>query len=511
MKKLLFTLFIPLISYYGNAQVILDEDFSSATTDWLTPNGSSIGEYENFYNSCTVEYGIITPGVGGNNPAKVLSPPITPNKTLLEVQFNIDRYDANLTCNSHSDFGCPTSVDILAVESTYTGTDPIGDGAIVYSDNSGYLLPISGGTVSLIIEMPISLPDFRMFFNFSTDNCNQGGTKYVMDKFSFKGLEPCEVINTCSPVANNDYFHSGIQGFANSTLLANVYGTNLAYTPPPAHATYVKRSINNLGISQDGGKDVDIDNHPLSAMTFTLLNQTFAPADATLIFYTDGTFSFVRLNPSINQFFFTYRITDPQGNFDDATVRIDYAVGGPLPVKLTDFTAVKRNAEGHLSWKTTLELNNKGFDVLRKTNGTFEKIGFVQSKAIDGYSTTTIEYTFEDKYLPNDKTVYYRLVQVDLSGKQSFSEIKVITNSDYQQPILVYPNPSRGNLQIIIPAEVYGKVDVTIFSATGSIVNRISNSANKRIDFTGLQPGFYIIKVNTQLDNNSYTKRLIVQ
>jgi hypothetical protein len=119
MKTILSLIMMAAFAFKGNAQQILCQDFANNTPGWNTSNGASIGTYENPDNNCVTEYGIITPGVGGNNPAKILSEIVTPNQQLLEVKFNIYRFDANLSCASRSNFGCPTSVDILAVESAY--------------------------------------------------------------------------------------------------------------------------------------------------------------------------------------------------------------------------------------------------------------------------------------------------------------------------------------------------------------------------------------------------------
>lgn len=494
------------------AQQILCQDFSNSTTGWLTANGSSISQYENFRNSCASEYGIITPGVGGNNPAKVLSEVINSNQRMIEVKFFIDRYNSNLTCASHSNFGCETTVDIYAVESSYNGTDPIGDKAVIYSAYASYLLPISGGQVSLIVTIPSTLPAFRIFFNFSTyNNCNQGGTKYVMDKFCFTALKPCEVVNTCPPIANHDLFISGAQGFANSTLLANVYGTNLGYTPSPSHAAYVTRSLTHQVLSPDGGKDYDIDDHPLADMSFTLLSQTFVNGtDANFTFNSDGTFSFTRLNANISQFFFTYKITDPFNNSDDATVRIDYSSAGPMPVKLINFNATKINSQALLSWETAQESDNMGFDILRNTNGSFEKIGFVASKAPNGNSSIKQGYAYNDMDIPQDKYVFYRLLQRDISGSSFLSDIRVINNSTSMQPVLVYPNPSKGDLRIIIPSTITG-VDINIYNATGSLVQSHSIIKDSQKDIKGLRPGIYIMKIISQNNNTVYTKKIIVE
>lgn len=512
MKFFLFSFFLIAAAIKINAQVILCQDFTSNTTGWLTASGSSIGPYNNPDLNCVSEYGIITPGVGGNNPAKILSEVITPTQQSMEVKFNIYRFDANLNCATRSNFGCPTSVDIIAVESSYNGTDPVGDGAVIYSNNTGYLLPIAGGQVSLIIILPASLPSVRVFFGFSTLNCNQGGTKYVMDKFCFTDVQPCSVPGTCPPVANNDFFVSGAQGFMNSTLLGNVYGNNLAFTPSGAHAAYTTRSLTAfIALAPDGGKDYDLDNHPQANMTWALTGQSFTAADATFTFNPDGTFSFLRLNPSILQFFFFYTITDPTSLSDAGGVRIDFTGGSPLPVKLTNFNAIKTGVDALLKWETAQEMNNKGFEILRKTTGDFESIGFVDSKAPGGYSSESLSYTFRDMNMPTDKNVFYRLAQVDIDGKKFLSDIKVISNAGTQQPLMIYPNPSRGNMQIVIPAGITGLSDVRIFNATGAVIRTINNTAEKNINVSGLQPGIYIVKVITLADNNIYTNKLVVQ
>lgn len=513
MKKLLLLISLLTSVTAINAQTILCQDFSNSTTGWNTSNGSAITTYNNYNNACNLEYGIVTPGVGGNNPAKVLSEIITPNQQLIEVKFNIDRYNSNLTCNSHSDFGCPTSVDIIAVGSTYNGTNPVGDNAVIYSNNSGYLLPISGGTVSFVFSLPANLPPFKVFFNFSTSgNCNQGGTKYVIDKFCFTGYSnQCQVTHTCPPVAGNDYFNSGAQGFTNGTLRGNVYGTNLAYTPPAPNTAYTTRSLNITGISEDGGKDFDLDNHPLSQMTFAESSQSFTAADASLTFNADGTFSFLRLNTSIDQFFIYYTITDPTNLSDQGRIRIDYSSGAPLPVSLINFNVKKSASGAMLTWETAQESNNKGFDVLRKVAGNFEKIGFVASKASNGYSDLKLSYVFQDLNLPKADAVYYRLVQKDIDGKAFYSDIKIIKNGAGKEPLLIYPNPSHGDFQVTIPSDVVGFTDVTVYSASGSEVRSIKNNTKRQLDFKGLQSGIYMVKIFAQADNTIYTGKLIVQ
>jgi Secretion system C-terminal sorting domain len=496
------------------SQIILFQDFNNGTNPgWITSNGASVGSYNDATNACAPEFGIITPGVGGNNPAKVLSEVVTPNQSIIEVRFSINRYDANLSCASHSDFACATSVDIIAVPSTYTGNDPLGDlpGTSIYSNNSGFLLPITGGNVSLNMTLPNATTPFKVFFNFTVaGNCNQPGTKYVLDKFSFTGVSPCAVTNTCPPVANDDYFKAEDQGFLTSTLLGNIFGTNLAYTPGGAHTINVTRSLTNGILSPLGGNDFDVDNHAQNLMGWTLLTQDFTAAEATFTFNTDGTFSFNRINTARDLYHFTYRITDPTALFDDATVTIDYRTATTVPVKLVYFMASKTPGGAKLVWETAQEQNNQGFEVERKTTGGYQVISNIPSQAPGGNSSTPLAYQLTDNSRQTTAISYYRLKQTDINGKTSYSEVRTVRNDKTKPALEIYPNPSRGIVNIVLPADA-GVADIILSDMRGNRVQHIKGTADRKIIFTNLQAGTYTVRVINKLTGDEYSDKLIVK
>ena len=74
---------------------------------------------------------------------------------------------------------------------------------------------------------------------------------------------------------------------------------------------------------------------------------------------------------------------------DDGTLtgrevwRLDVPIA--LPVTGFEFNATKQSNKTLLEWKTFSEVNNKGFHVLRSTNGVqFDSIGFVAARGING-------------------------------------------------------------------------------------------------------------------------------
>ncbi|HPI37315.1 MAG TPA: hypothetical protein PK397_05150, partial [Ignavibacteriaceae bacterium] len=145
----------------------------------------------------------------------------------------------------------------------------------------------------------------------------------------------------------------------------------------------------------------------------------------------------------------------------------------PLPVELTSFTASVAESKVILNWQTATEVNNYGFEVQRSVNvaddnwklnaESWKKVGFVEGH---GNSNSIKEYSFTDDIsehlslyhcsdpsgnlyltLPKELTLCYRLKQIDIDGKFSYSnEIIVETLHATSLPSKYtlyqnYPNP----------------------------------------------------------------------
>lgn len=119
--------------------------------------------------------------------------------------------------------------------------------------------------------------------------------------------------------------------------------------------------------------------------------------------------------------------------------------GSPaLPVKLTAFRAETKNNTVKLSWTTAQELDNKGFEILRSTDGkNFVKIGWV-----DGHGTTNApqQYTFTDAAPAAGKN-FYRLRQLDIDGNSAFSDIAAASTGKVLK-LTLSPNPVENVLYI---------------------------------------------------------------
>ena len=170
----------------------------------------------------------------------------------------------------------------------------------------------------------------------------------------------------------------------------------------------------------------------------------------------------------------------------------------PLPVELNSFTAINSGNEVNLSWITSSEINNKGFEVERKKSE-WEKIGFVQ-----GYGTTTEQkyYSFTDDKLSTG-VYYYRLKQIDFDGSFSYSneielDINVVSEFELEQN---YPNPFNPSTSIQYAIGSMQFVQLKVYDVLGNEVvtlvdgEKSAGSYEVEFDASYLASGMYLYKL----------------
>lgn len=167
----------------------------------------------------------------------------------------------------------------------------------------------------------------------------------------------------------------------------------------------------------------------------------------------------------------------------------------PLPVTLNTFGGLRVEEGVALNWTTTMEKNNRGFEVERaKDGGNFETISFVSSKAVN--SNKLITYSFMDNQAPSN-SLYYRLKQLDMDGKFSYSPIIDIGSKEMVQEVNVYPNPFENVITIANPTQKSG--EITIYDMLGKKLIVQYFPANENIDLKAVsdfKPGVYFIQIN---------------
>jgi hypothetical protein len=207
-----------------------------------------------------------------------------------------------------------------------------------------------------------------------------------------------------------------------------------------------------------------------------------------------------------------------QGNATNApTVQVDGLIVGTqwsdvLPVELTSFTASVVNNTVNLKWSTATEINNKGFEIQRKSaaNDNYTTIASVGG---NGTSTSVHSYAYNDKLSVSGK-YSYRLKQVDFSGAVNYSNaIEADVNAPVQFGLNQnYPNPFNPSTTINFSIAKAGNVSLRVYNLLGQEVRTLltgfkaAGSYTVNFNAEGLNSGLYLYKLETE--NFSQVKKM---
>ncbi len=182
-----------------------------------------------------------------------------------------------------------------------------------------------------------------------------------------------------------------------------------------------------------------------------------------------------------------------------------------LPVKLSYFSAVATKNGAILNWTTQAEQNNAGFEIEKEINGTYKTIGFMPSKALNGNSSSEMNYAYNDVFASAGEAVYYRLKQKDLNGQFEYSEIRKVMSNKDEIKIVIFPNPTFNHKSTILIPSSLGKTDIKIYTADGKLCQSFNSKIEKSFPIENLKAGYYIIKIVDTKTGNGYSEKLIVQ
>lgn len=171
-----------------------------------------------------------------------------------------------------------------------------------------------------------------------------------------------------------------------------------------------------------------------------------------------------------------------------------------LPVTLLNFEATAGKTNIALTWKTSMERNNKGFVVERSTNAVdFENIGWVDGV---GNSSDASNYHFTDNFVQPNTLYYYRLQQTDIDNRQSLSETRQAKIKDRTSVIVsIAPNPATDRITVFTSGAA-GAADINLFDSEGRTirswrkVNCSSNPAELKLG--NIASGIYLLQVITE-------------
>lgn len=467
--------FILLISFFTtNAQnVCFEYNFNDGSPNgWILSGGARVDDYRVPTNCLIDPGGIITPGVGGNLPTRIVSPTLVSNgNSDLGLNFDIYRLNSNLQCNSWSDYTCPTSIQLSVQkgDSTYT----LFSNLVLPHNGPGFSPRVS---VHFNVQSLLSAGDeFSLIVDFrkkqNANSCSQSNTKYIIDN-----------ISVCQQQVN---------------VLVDAIDDNLC-----ALASTTEEFSGNLSSN---------DIHPTgSSPVYMIVNGPYGnnntePGGAVINMNTDGSFSVTRTDPTLSIFDFTYRVTDIiTGSSDMATCTVCFNEAGPLPLYLIAFNALRKNKIVTVFWKTSMENNLISFEIQRKINNRFVTIGsMVPKNNPDGYF-----YEFSEINEFNHVSEY-RIKCNGMDNAVKYSFIKSVSGLNQQNEMTVYPNPSKGSATVFIN-QSFEKYTVELVDYSGKSIKKIENISNNTIQLYDLKNGIYFIKAIETGSGKMLIQQLVV-
>lgn len=311
---------------------------------------------------------------------------------------------------------------------------------------------------------------------------------YVIPFKTFNGVQIPFKINISTPGMGSGKFLISTYHTTNSNV---IYPNGFAYFSPVTNMDY--NGVDNSANAVDRFWIINYDDYstiPVSqfTMTYDAVNDLNGISENDLqAQYWDGN-SWVLpvvgmsdpVNDNVNSI--------PHVNQNAPWVLVNRL--SPLPIELYNlYVHCNDNNSVKLEWSTVSETNNDYFVLWKSYDGiNFENIGQVDGA---GNSNSYLEYEFLYNEYNTEKTIYYKLQQVDYDGNFSYSDI-IYLDCIEENSYVIVPNPSKDGY-----FHVYGTVPedrILIFDMIGKECNK-----------ENLEKGCYSILVN-----NKFVGKLIV-
>lgn len=173
-----------------------------------------------------------------------------------------------------------------------------------------------------------------------------------------------------------------------------------------------------------------------------------------------------------------------------------------LPISLLFFRGSAERNGNVLRWKTASEIDNSHFDILKSSDG--KDFKFLVSLKGNGTTNEIKDYSFIDNS-EISSTNYYKLKQVDFSGKSTEYDPVSIQNSLYNHnpQISVYANSQKTNLSI--QSSEKGLVKISIFDLNGKKITELNSFIKDYLTDLSLAAmpvsGIYVIQISSEFLN----------
>ncbi len=187
--------------------------------------------------------------------------------------------------------------------------------------------------------------------------------------------------------------------------------------------------------------------------------------------------------------------------------------GALLPVQLATFNITSFDKGIRLNWTTESELNVKRFKIERWANGDENNVQTIlhESKSVNGNSSTTLNYSVEDKFAAVQGQYYhYRLSEETLDGTVTELRSRVVEYrvKTFELPkgfglLKAYPNPFNPTTTIRVQLRETATATVSIYNTNGQLVSTLYRGLvgiepmNLQFNAANLPSGVYMVQISS--------------
>lgn len=176
------------------------------------------------------------------------------------------------------------------------------------------------------------------------------------------------------------------------------------------------------------------------------------------------------------------------------TAVTSFQVGAVLPVTWLYVRGELRSGDGIIDWATASEENTDRFVVEHSRDGTvYTEVGTV---AAAGNSSSVRSYKYTHSK-PEPGMHYYRIRQVDIDGKFSYSKVITLLNRDQMREAVIAPNPVSDMVHLVEPSNRFIE-KIEIYDMTGRLMQTKTLAAEFKavsVNIPSLAIGQYLMKV----------------
>ena len=173
-----------------------------------------------------------------------------------------------------------------------------------------------------------------------------------------------------------------------------------------------------------------------------------------------------------------------------------------LPVTWLSVNGQLQNGNAIIKWATASESNTDKFEIEYSSNGiNYSRIGIA---AAAGNSSITKQYEFVHPSPVSGKN-FYRIKQIDLDGRFTYSSVIVLQNSNNRTSLIIAPNPVQNEATLYFNEP--GSKTIQLFDMNGVLLftEKLNGENNRHtINMSNRAKGIYLLRLTTAKGVETY-------